>query len=290
MKEIQLKAYGKVNIGLDVLRRMENGYHELKMIMQTVGIYDEITITKMPCNNGITIESNTGLIPTDENNLAYKAARLLMDEANIRDGVNIKIIKNIPIAAGMAGGSSDCAAVLRGINEVFGLNLSTDQLMERGVKLGADVPYCIIGGTALAAGIGERLTHLPSPPECYVLVAKPDISVSTKYVYENLHADKLKHHPDIDGIITAINENDLYGMASLMENVLETVTENKYGIITEIKNEMMKCGAIKSLMSGSGPTVFGLFDDEAVALDAYTRIKNKNMAAQIFLTTWAGTI
>lgn len=287
-KRLSLKAYGKINLGLDVLRKRTDGYHEVRMIMQTVGIYDKIELIWQE-KPGITLETNLYYLPTNENNLVYKAADLLMKEFKIAGGVHINLKKFIPVSAGMAGGSSDAAVVLTGINKMMGLGLSRQQLMERGVKIGADVPYCIMRGTALAEGIGEALTHLPPVPGCQVLIAKPGISVSTKFVYGNLHVDSLKkeQHPDIDGMIEAVRHKDIYGIARRLGNVLETVTIPAYPVIREIKDVMMEYGAIGSLMSGSGPTVFGLFTDKKAAEKAYEELrygKKSDIAKQVYLT------
>lgn len=286
MDKIQLKALAKINLGLDVLRRREDGYHEVKMIMQTIGLHDDLEIrkTKTP---GIQVKTNLYYLPTNENNLVYKAAKLLMDEFQIQDGVSIQLKKRIPVAAGMAGGSSDGAAVLWGINQMYGLGLSMQALMERGVRLGADVPYCIQRGTALAEGIGEKLSVLPPMPKCTILIAKPGISVSTKFVYENLHANDLKpeQHPDVDSMIEAMRQKDLGLLCSRMGNVLETVTIPAYPVINEIKKTMMDNGAIGSMMSGSGPTVFGIFDSPAAAKQAMKAVRAAKLAKQICLTT-----
>lgn len=286
MDKIQLKALAKINLGLDVLRRREDGYHEVKMIMQTIGLHDDLEIrkTKTP---GIQVKTNLYYLPTNENNLVYKAAKLLMDEFQIQDGVSIQLKKRIPVAAGMAGGSSDGAAVLWGINQMYGLGLSMQALMERGVRLGADVPYCIQRGTALAEGIGEKLSVLPPMPKCTILIAKPGISVSTKFVYENLHANDLKpeQHPDVDSMIEAMRQKDLGLLCSRMGNVLETVTIPAYPVINEIKRTMMDNGAIGSMMSGSGPTVFGIFASPAAAKQAMKAVRAAKLAKQIFLTT-----
>lgn len=286
MDKIQLKALAKINLGLDVLRRREDGYHEVKMIMQTIGLHDDLEIrkTKTP---GIQVKTNLYYLPTNENNLVYKAAKLLMDEFQIQDGVSIQLKKRIPVAAGMAGGSSDGAAVLWGINQMYGLGLSMQALMERGVRLGADVPYCIQRGTALAEGIGEKLSVLPPMPKCTILIAKPGISVSTKFVYENLHANDLKpeQHPDVDSMIEAMRQKDLGLLCSRMGNVLETVTIPAYPMINEIKRTMMDNGAIGSMMSGSGPTVFGIFDSPAAAKQAVKAVRATKLAKQICLTT-----
>lgn len=286
MDKIQLKALAKINLGLDVLRRREDGYHEVKMIMQTIGLHDDLEIrkTKTP---GIQVKTNLYYLPTNENNLVYKAAKLLMDEFQIQDGVSIQLKKRIPVAAGMAGGSSDGAAVLWGINQMYGLGLSMQALMECGVRLGADVPYCIQRGTALAEGIGEKLSVLPPMPKCTILIAKPGISVSTKFVYENLHANDLKpeQHPDVDSMIEAMRQKDLGLLCSRMGNVLETVTIPAYPVINEIKRTMMDNGAIGSMMSGSGPTVFGIFDSPAAAKQAMKAVRTAKLAKQICLTT-----
>ena len=285
MDRLRLRAQAKINLGLDVLRRREDGYHEVKMIMQTVGIYDQIELVK--CKEpGIRVKTNLFYVPENENNLVYKAAKLLMDEFSIQEGVFIDLNKYIPVAAGMAGGSSDAASVLYGMNRMFRLGLSQKELMERGVKIGADVPYCIMRGTALAEGIGEKLTPLPPMPECKVLVAKPSISVSTKYVYENLHANDLKpeQHPDVDAVMDGIRAGDLKKIADSMGNVLELVTEREYPVISEIKKFMKDHGALNAMMSGSGPTVFGLFDDNEAAKSAYYKLLGMNLAKQVYLT------
>ena len=285
MDTIRLKALAKINIGLDVLRRREAGYHDVKMIMQTVGIYDQICLNREK-TPGIRVKTNLFYLPDNENNLVYKAAKLLMDEFSIEDGVSIDLNKYIPVAAGMAGGSSDAASVLYGMNKMFSLGLSRDELMRRGVKIGADVPYCIMRGTALAEGIGEILTPLPPMPACFVLVAKPGISVSTKFVYENLHANDLRpeQHPDIDAAIAGIRAGDLRATARAMGNVLELVTVREYPVIEEIKNFMKKRGALNAMMSGSGPTVFGLFENKTTARNAFYQLRRTSLAKQVYLT------
>lgn len=259
MNRISLKAYAKINLGLDVLGRLENGYHEVRMVMQSIDLYDKINIIKNRTGK-INIKTNLSFLPTGPDNLVYKAAKLLLDEFEIHAGVDIDLYKFIPVAAGMAGGSTDAAAVLKGINTLFGLGLNDEELKVRGAKLGADIPYCIMGGTALAEGIGEKLTKLKDCPRCYVVIGKPGISVSTKYVYEHLVLDENTVHPDIDGIIDSINNEDIYGVAGRLSNVLESVTENAYPVIKDIKELMIREGAINAIMSGSGPTVFGIFD------------------------------
>ena len=290
IKHLSLKAYGKINLGLDVLRRREDGYHDVRMIMQTVGIFDRVDLIWKE-EPGIQVETNLYYLPTNENNLVHKAAKLLMDEFQVQEGLLIRLRKFIPVAAGMAGGSSDAAAVLFGVNKMFRLGLTTEELMQRGVKIGADVPYCILRGTALSEGIGEVLTSLPPVPQCQVLVAKPGINVSTKFVYENLHANDLRpeQHPDIDGMIRAIKAQDLQGIADKLGNVLETVTVKEYPVIQEIKDKMVEFGAIGSLMSGSGPTVFGLFTNPKAAQQAYEELRygeSSGLAKQVYLTNF----
>lgn len=287
MKQIRLKAMAKVNLGLDVVRKREDGYHEVRMIMQTVNLYDKlfISVSEEP---GIRLKTNLSFLPVNENNLIYKAAKLLMDEFEIKQGVDIQLQKFIPVAAGMAGGSTDAATTLIGMNHLFDLGLSRRQLMERGVKLGADVPYCVTGGTALSEGIGEILTRLPDVPKGYVLVAKPGVSVSTKFVYSNLKLDQLEKHPDIDAQIEAIRRQDFLQMAQLMGNVLETVTIPEYPIVQEIKDFMMEQGAVNAMMSGSGPTVFGLYTNQIQAEKACEKLRDAGLAKMVFLTTFIG--
>lgn len=284
MKEIKLKALAKINLGLDVLRKREDGYHEVRMIMQTINMYDRIVLTQRS-KPGIQVQTNVDFLPVNEDNLVYKAAKLLMDEFQVAEGIGIWLKKFIPTAAGMAGGSSDAAAVLVGLNRMFELGLTKEELMKRAVRIGADVPYCVLRGTALAEGIGEILTPLPGIPPCFILIAKPPVSVSTKFVYTNLKADELREHPDIDGQIAAIRRGDLAGMCRCMGNVLETVTLPAYPVIGEICGVMRSCGALNAMMSGSGPTVFGIFDDEEKAKAAAERLRMGDRARQVFLTT-----
>jgi len=283
MKELRLKAFAKINLGLDVTGKREDGYHEVKMIMQTIGLYDRITLTEMK-EPGIQINTNLPYLPANENNLAYKAAQILMDEFSIKKGVQIDMKKHIPVAAGMAGGSTDAAAVLHGINRMFGLKLSKQELMKRGVSLGADVPYCILRKTALAEGIGEVLTSIDPMPDCFLLIAKPPISVSTKIVYENLILDDTTKHPDMDRLQSDLKHHDLDQIAQHMGNLLETVTISRYPVIEEIKQVMKENGALNAMMSGSGPTVFGIFTKEETAKEAWAEIKKSKLAKQIYIT------
>lgn len=284
MDKLELRALGKINLGLDVLGRRENGYHDVRMVMQTVYLYDQIFMTKTK-TPGIRLETNLFFLPVDQNNLAYRAAKMLSDEFGIKQGVHITLYKRIPVSAGMAGGSSNAAAVLYGMNRMFDLGLTEQELMERGVKLGADVPYCIMRGTVLAEGIGEILTPLVPCPRCYVLLAKPPISVSTKLVYERLDSREVMDHPDIDGIIRGLDRQDIRQVAGCMGNVLEQVTISEYPVIEEIKNVMKKKGALGAMMSGSGPTVFGLFENRQDARCAADKIKEQKLAKQVYVTS-----
>lgn len=270
---IVLKSYGKINLGLDVLRRREDGYHEVRMIMQTVGLYDVLTMKKRK-DDKIKMTCNLSFLPTDERNLVYKAVKLIKDKYHIKDGVEINLSKRIPVAAGMAGGSSNCAAALKGMNQLFDLGLSIDELCEIGVTLGADVPYCIWGGTALSEGIGEKLSRVDTMPDCYILIAKPGISVSTAFVYKNLKLKELTKHPDIDGMLECLKEKDLTGICDRLENVLETVTAREYPIIEKVKKHLMNQGAMGALMSGSGPTIFAIFRDKKTADNALESLRS----------------
>ncbi|MDO5540136.1 MAG: 4-(cytidine 5'-diphospho)-2-C-methyl-D-erythritol kinase [Eubacteriales bacterium] len=282
MEEVKLKARAKINLGLDVVRKREDGYHEVRMIMQTISLYDKICIRKAE-GRGIQVQTNLKYLPVNEDNLVYKAAKLLMDEFQVEQGISIDLQKYIPVAAGMAGGSSDAAAVLIGVNKLFELGLSKKELMRRAVKIGADVPYCVMRGTALAEGIGEKLTPMPPMPDCHILIAKPKIYVSTKFVYQNLRANELQEHPDIDGQIEALKNGDLYMLAQKMGNVLEKVTIPEHPVISEIKDIMLENGACNSMMSGSGPTVFGLFEDEEKALAAKKELENQSDIQKVYL-------
>lgn len=280
MKKILIEAMGKVNLGLDVLRRREDGYHEVRMVMQTVDLCDDLLFerTKKP---GIEIETDREGIPVDGRNLVYKAADLLMKRFEVTDGLRVKLRKRIPIAAGMAGGSTDAAAAFVAVNELFELGLGKRELMELAVQVGADVPYCILGGTALAEGIGERLTGLPDAPECTLLIARPDIAVSTKFVYENLHLDTQERHPDIDGMLKAVYEQDLDAMAARLGNVLESVTVREYPVIEKLKHWMKENGAVNALMSGSGPTVFGIYREKREAQKACALLRESGLAGLV---------
>lgn len=282
------KAYAKINIGLDVLRRRSDGYHEVRMIMQTVDLCDDLLFEKTQ-QPGTVLKTNNDELPVNGDNLICKAAALLFRERGIKEGVKITLTKRIPIAAGMAGGSSDAAATMRGLNELFDMGYSMRELQALGVTLGADIPYCLVGGTMLSEGIGEILTPLPAPPACHLVVAKPDINVSTGFVYGNLHADTLTEHPDIEGMIEALKTGSLQGITDRLGNVLETVTVKEYPVIEELKELLRSKGAENALMSGSGPTVFGIFVNCEKAEKAASAIKEQGLAEQIYVTGFCNT-
>lgn len=287
MESLSLQARAKINLGLDVLRRREDGYHEVKMVMQTVGICDRLDFTRLS-ENCIRVATNKEELPGDEHNLICKAARLMKETYGISEGISVRLEKNIPIAAGMAGGSTDAAATIHGMDQLFALGLSLEEKQRLGVRIGADVPYCLMGGTALSEGIGEVLTALPAAPEAFLVVAKPDINVSTRFVYENLHANSLTRHPDIDGMVESIRSGDLKGITDRMENVLETVTVKRYPVIAEMKAFLKEQGAMNALMSGSGPTVFGVFGEEERARRAFEAMRSRGFTKQLYLTDFQG--
>ncbi len=284
MNTITIKAYAKINLGLDVLRKREDGYHDVCMIMQSLRLHDTLTISKITDEN-IRIQTNREDLPVDKNNLIYKASELFLKTIGVKDGLHIRLDKEIPVAAGLAGGSSDAAATLKGLNELYKANLTQEELMKLGVRLGADVPYCILLGTALSEGIGEVLTPLPTLPDCHILLVKPDISVSTRYVYENLQLNGDVLHPNIPAMKAALSEGDLSKLAGLMDNILQTVTIKDYPVITQIKQKMTELGALVSLMSGSGPTVFGIYGEASLAKEAYEYFtEHTDFGRQVFLT------
>ena len=277
---MKIKAYGKVNISLDVVGKREDGYHLLSMIMQNIDLYDEIEVEKQEC--GIILECDKSYVPVDNRNLAYKAAEIFKERYDIVDGVKINIEKNIPVSAGLAGGSTDAAAVLKVMNKLFNVNATEEELMELGLKLGADIPYCIHGGTALCEGIGEIITPIKPFRDKIVVLVKPAFGVSTKEVYKNFNLEKVKQHPKTAEIINAIENDDLNFVASNMKNLLENVTLRKHKILIKIKEEMNACGAINSMMSGSGPTVFAFFDDMLKAQRCFEKMKKKY--SDVFIT------
>jgi 4-diphosphocytidyl-2-C-methyl-D-erythritol kinase len=275
-----IKAHAKINISLDVVGKREDGYHILKMIMQMIDLYDLIEVNRI--KSGIKLSCNKHYVPIDERNLAHKAARMFMDEYSIKEGVEINIKKNIPVAAGLAGGSTDVAAVLKAMNNIFKVQASDEELMRLGVKIGADVPYCIIGGTALCEGIGELVTPITGFKNQILVLVKPNFGVSTKEVYQSLDLSRIQKHPNTDVLISGIEQDDLKVVSDNMKNVLENVTLRKHSILRDIKREMVNMGALGSLMSGSGPTVFGFFDDMLRAQNCYDKFKTKY--TEVFLT------
>lgn len=290
MDSLNYKARAKINLGLDVCRRLENGYHEVKMIMQTVDIYDELILTKRQEPDIVLLVDSRDNLGKHEDNLVYKAAKVMREHYGIAQGIEISLKKNIPVAAGMAGGSTDAAGVMLAMNELFGLDRSKKELMELALPLGADIPFCIMGGTALAEGIGEKLTPLPAPPYAKLVVVKPPIMVPTGKVYQSLDLNGLKTHPDIDGMTEALENGDLEGIVRRMENVMETVTQREFPIISDIKKMLAGNGALGAMMSGSGPSIFGVFTDsemaEAAAEYVNRTLQQKGMGAQIFVTTF----
>lgn len=287
MRELTVTGSAKINLSLDVLRRREDGYHEVRMVMQTIDVRDTLILRKCGAAGEIRLTVDVPGLEADERNLAYRAAKILFDDCQARgvelsEGVTIELHKHIPMAAGLAGGSADCAAVLRGVNELFEMGYTMEELQALGVKLGADVPYCVMEGTALAEGIGEKLTKLPDCPMCYVLIAKPPVDVPTKFVYGNLRVNErpAEAHPHVDSQLAAIQAGDIHEVARTMGNILETVTIPEYPVIEQIKNIMKEQGALNAMMSGSGPTVFGLFDSEETMKQAYDKVIESGLSGQ----------
>lgn len=282
-ESVKVKARAKINVILDILGKRDDGYHEIKTIMQTLDLFDTITVSK---NDGgiITISTNSGKIPADSSNLSYKAAECLKENYNINGGIAVKIDKKIPVAAGLAGGSSDCAATLIAVRDLYNLPASDSELAEIGKSMGADVPYCIYGGTYLAEGIGEKLTKLPPFPMINVLIAKPDIDVSTAWVYKNFDLSNVRKSPDTDKMREYIKENNIQGICRGLCNVLESVTAEKYSIIDDIKKAMIKFGALGAIMSGSGPTVFGLYMEKKECEIAFNYLREKLGISDCFIT------
>ncbi len=281
--DITRKAYAKINLGLDVIGKRDDGYHIVKMIMQNVGIYDTLTFRDND-NGSISLKASSEDIPTDGSNLICKVAQQLKDIYKVERGVDIKLEKRIPVAAGMAGGSTDAAATYLALNDLWNLSLSKEELCRHAVLLGADIPYCIMGGTCLSEGIGEVLTPLKDMAKCHIVVAKPAIAVSTGWVYTELDKKEIADHPDIDGVRKAVEEGDIHDMCSLIGNVLEDVTTTKYGEIKEIEKILEENGAIRAFMTGSGPTVFAIYDNEEKAKGGFEAVKASNLAPELFLT------
>lgn len=282
--ELKLKAYAKINLGLDVTGLRDDGYHLVKMIMQSINLYDLVTLRKTD-KEGIFLTTNLNFLPVNESNIAYKAAKVLMDKYPDKiKGIEIDIKKSIPVSAGMAGGSTNAASVLYGMNKLFDLGLKIPELMKIALPLGADVPFCLLRGTVLAEGIGEKLTRITAMPKCSILVAKPGFGVSTKTVYKDLDSIENPPHPDIDLLMKDLDNQDVYSLSSHLGNILESVTVPSHPVINELKELMIDMGALGSLMSGSGPTVYGIFDDIDKCKAAKYEILNKKITKQVFVT------
>lgn len=279
-----VKAPAKINLSLDVLHKRNDGYHEVEMIMTTIDLADRIELTLLN-KDQIIIHSHSQFVPDDPRNLAYQAALLLKERYQIKLGVRIQIEKNIPVAAGLAGGSSDAAATLRGLNQLWGLGLSLDELAVLGAEIGSDVSFCVYGGTALATGRGEVITELPAPPTCWVILAKPLIGVSTAEVYRRLNLAQI-NHPNTEKMVQAIHNDDFKGVCQQMGNVLEDVTLSLYPEVRLIKEQMKRFGADAVLMSGSGPTVFGLVEHDSRMQRIYNGLRG--FCEQVFAVRMIG--
>jgi len=273
MKKVVTKAFAKINLSLDVLGKLENGYHEVQMVMQTVSLFDLVTVERI--NTGIELSTNLPYLPLDRGNIAYKAAEEFFNYTGIKEGVKIDISKRIPVGAGLAGGSSNASAVLKAMNKLFNTGLSLKELCAIGVKLGADVPYCILGGTRLAEGIGEKLSPLPKIPKCSIILVKPAFSISTKTVYEKIDSCTDFKRPETKKLIDGLHEGNLDKIVSSMGNVLEEVSITEHPILQNVKNELIELGAIGAQMSGSGPTVFGIFKSYDLAREAKNKLWGK---------------
>lgn len=283
MDYINVKARAKINLTLDVTGIRDDGYHDLKMIMQTVELYDKVYIKEIAKSN-IKLKSNIEWLPVDDRNLAYKAAEILKNRYNIKKGIFIELSKSIPVAAGLAGGSADCAAVLYGMNVLFDIGISKQELMNIALELGSDVPYCLMRGTALAEGRGEILTKLSPCPKAWVVLAKPPVGMSTASVYKAIDAFDSYKHPNTEAMIDAIEKHDITAVAKNLSNVLENASIPMCSMIADLKETLNDCGALGSLMSGSGPTVYGLFEKKASAENAVSVIKKKFEIKDVFLT------
>ncbi|WP_237982467.1 4-(cytidine 5'-diphospho)-2-C-methyl-D-erythritol kinase [Bacillus thuringiensis] len=269
--KLLVKAPAKINLSLDVLGKRQDGYHEVKMIMTTIDLADRLELMEL-AEDRIEILSHNRYVPDDQRNLAYQAAKLLKEKFNVKKGVSITIEKTIPVAAGLAGGSSDAAATLRGLNKLWNLGLTIDQLAELGAKIGSDVSFCVYGGTAIATGRGEKIEHIKTPPSCWVILAKPHIGVSTADVYGNLKLNRVTH-PNVDKMVNVINAGDYKGICDTVGNVLEDVTFAMHPEVARIKAQMKRFGADAVLMSGSGPTVFGLVHHDSRMHRIYNGLK-----------------
>ncbi len=280
---VTIRARAKINLTLDVTGVRADGYHLVRMIMQSVALHDTVRLTAAR-ESGLRLRADSAAVPADSTNLMWRAAELLIKTCGIRSGLDMELRKRIPVAAGMAGGSTDAAAVFVGMNELFSLGLGREELMRLALPLGADIPYCIMGGTALAEGIGEILTPLPDMPACSILIARPDIEVSTGSIYHALDRQETVRHPDTDRALLALKDHSLRDLAGCMDNVLEDVAAGKWPVITEIRHFMQAHGAVGACMSGSGPTVFGLYTEKAAAENALEKLRDAGLASVLHLT------
>ena len=278
---VTVEANAKINLTLDILGKRPDGFHEVAMVMQTIGLHDTLVMEKT--ERDIELSINVPWLKADEKNLAWRAAELIRQEYGLEGGVRIELTKRIPVAAGLAGGSADAAAVLKGMNDLYGLQLDEEKLCELGARLGSDIPFCIMGGTMLATGRGEVLTRLSDMPETWVVLAKPRISVSTAWAYQNYDEQGADRHPDNEAIRQAIARGNRKAVAGLLCNVLESVTIKKYDVIAEYKQMMLDKGAMASMMSGSGPTVFGLAKSREQA-ESIADVLRQETNADVFVT------
>lgn len=280
---MEVQAHAKLNLTLDVLGRRPDGYHDLRMMMQSIRLTDLLTLEE---NGGgeLRVSTNLHFLPNNEKNLAAQAAlRWWEARGQSPRGLDITIEKHVPVCAGMAGGSSDAAAVLRALNDMEGAPLSLPELAKIGERVGSDVPYCVLGGTALAEGRGEVITPLPPLPQCWVVLCKPEFSISTPALFAKIDSVRLRCRPDTQGAIAALEAGDLHGVARRMYNVFEdALPERQHARVNDIKNVLIQCGALGASMSGTGPTAFGLFDDEGLAQEARERLEE--FGGEVFLT------
>ena len=283
MDSLYAYANAKINLALDITGKRSDGYHDIRTIMQTVSLKDTLSMRKL-FTPQIKICTNLKWLPTDERNLVYKAAKILFDRFQPEDGIFIEIDKQIPVSAGLGGGSADCAAALCGISKLFNFPISQEELLAIGKSLGADIPFCIMKGTALAEGIGEILTPLPACPDCFIVIAKPPLCISTADVFRQFKMENVETRPDIEGMVESISAGDIGKVAGSLCNVLESVTAREFPIIEKIKCIMLECGSMGAIMSGSGPSVFGIFADKQMAYNAFSRLKNDLSIKEVHLT------
>lgn len=286
VKEMLMQAHAKINLSLDVTGKRKDGYHLLEMVMQALELHDDVVLEKIP--QGILVQCSKPYVPSDRRNIAYKAAELMRDTYGIGEGVSIRIEKRIPVAAGLAGGSTDAAAVIHGMNRLFHLGLTLEEMMGLGLSIGADVPYCLVGGTALVSGIGERVRPLPSFAGHPVVLVKPPFGLSTKEIYGGFDLTLVKRHVETEQLLQAMEGGDLREMSTHMRNLLENVVLRKHRVLKSLKETLLRRGAVAALMSGSGPTVYGLFEDMETAANA-AKAMNTNHN-EVILTRTSGGI